>query len=382
MTFSILDILWETSAIVRVEFNQKIWKMSPPQIIPMILSGGEGSRLWPLSRDSKPKQFISFDRGYSFFQQTVLRCREPIFDETPIVVSSESHRFLIAQNLNSIGAKADILLEPIRRDTCAAIAAGSLRAIERNPSAMVLILAADHVIADKRAFVDTICDASVDAAEGHLVTFGIKPKYAATGYGYIRAGKRLRENGCALVEHFLEKPEAALAEKYVVDGYLWNSGNFLFNAASFVEELAVYEPDILSAARNSLTLAKRETDFIWLNLQSFCTSPQRSVDCAIMEKTKKAVVLAVDYGWRDIGSWDAVHALLAKDENENVLIGRCASLEGQNNLIHSVKHFTLASNVSDLIVVVTDDVVMITKRGGAERVKELLTKFKEYTQQQ
>jgi mannose-1-phosphate guanylyltransferase / mannose-6-phosphate isomerase len=353
--------------------------MSRPPIIPLILSGGEGTRLWPLSRDAKPKQFINFGDRNSLFQQTVLRCRAPIFDEKPIVVSGELHRFLLAQDLASIGVEADIILEPLRRDSCAAIAVGCLRALERSPDAMVLVLAADHFIADVAAFVDAVATADVDAAQGYLATFGIRPSYPATGYGYIRTGRLLRDNGCAIVDRFVEKPDIATAEHHVANGYLWNSGNFLFSALSFITELGVFEPDILQAAEQSLTLARRETDFIWLDKDAFSASPQISVDYAVMEKTKKAVVLSVDYEWRDIGSWDAVHALLPKDKNENVLIGQGVSLDGQNNLIHSGKHFTVVSGVDDLIVVVTDDVVMITKRGQSENVKAIAKDYKHRT---
>ena len=345
--------------------------MARAPIIPLILSGGEGTRLWPLSRDAKPKQFINFGASNSLFQQTLLRCRAPIFDERPIVVSGELHRFLIAQDLDAIGARADILLEPLRRDSCAAIAVGCLRALERSPDAMVLVLAADHFIADVSAFVDAVAVASTDAENGYLATFGIKPSYAATGFGYIQTGRILREDGCAIVDRFVEKPDVVTAGKYIADGYLWNSGNFLFSAGSFIAELGEFEPAILQAAKLSLSLARRETDFIWLDAEAFKSSPQISVDFAVMEKTAKAVVLAVEYEWRDIGSWDAVHALLPKDGNENVLIGQGSSHDGQNNLIHSAKHFTLVSGLDDLIVVVTDDVVMITKRGESEKVKAM-----------
>jgi mannose-1-phosphate guanylyltransferase / mannose-6-phosphate isomerase len=350
--------------------------MSRPPIIPLILSGGEGSRLWPLSRDAKPKQFINFGGSSSLFQQTLLRCRASIFDQKPIVVSGELHRFLIAQDLSAVGVKADVILEPLRRDSCAAIAVGCLRALERSSEAMVLVLAADHFIADIAAFVDAVATASIDAEDGYLATFGIKPRFAATGYGYIRPGLSLRDKGCAAVGRFVEKPDAATAEKYIAEGCLWNSGNFLFSAASFIAELDVFQPQVLRAARLSLTLAKRETDFIWLDAKSFETSPQISVDFAVMEKTGKAVVLAVDYEWLDIGSWDAVHALLPKDKDDNVLIGQGSNLDGRNNFIHSAKHFTVVSGLDDLIVVVTEDVVLITKRGQSENVKAIAADYK------
>jgi mannose-1-phosphate guanylyltransferase / mannose-6-phosphate isomerase len=346
--------------------------MAIPQIIPLILSGGAGTRLWPLSRDSKPKQFLRFSTEYSLFQETLLRCKGPIFDDRAIVVSGENQRFLIAEDLNSIGAKAEIILEPMRRDSCAAIAVGCLQAIKRAPDALVLVLAADHLIPDAQAFVQAVAAASIDATNGYLTTFGIKPTHAATGYGYIHPGALIRNEGCSRIDAFVEKPNVETAQKYIREGYLWNSGNFLFSAAAFIAELKIHAPKIFEAATKSLELARHETDFIWLNTEAFSESPQISVDYAVMEKTEKTAVMAVDYDWRDIGSWDAVYALFPADDHANVIEGQGLVLNGRNNLVHSAQKITTLSGVDDLIVVVTDDAVMITKRGQSEKIKELV----------
>jgi mannose-1-phosphate guanylyltransferase / mannose-6-phosphate isomerase len=346
--------------------------MATPLIIPVLLSGGAGTRLWPYSRAAKPKQFLSFGTTHTLIQETVLRCSGSLFDSRPIVVSGDSQRFLIAEDMANIDVKADIILEPMRRDSCAAVAVGCLQALKRSKDAVVLVLAADHLIPDRVAFENAVAAALPDAAAGHLTTFGIKPTSPATGYGYIRPGSLLRENGCARLEKFVEKPDAATATKYVREGYLWNSGNFLFSAQSFVDELKLHAPAIHDAVGASLDNARQDVDFLWLEKESFARSPQISVDYAVMEKTKKSAVYAVDYEWRDIGMWDAVHELLPQDESQNVIVGRGVVLDGRNNLVHSTGVLTALSGVDDLIVVTTPDAVMITKRGKSEDVKPLV----------
>lgn len=350
--------------------------MAQNLIIPVILSGGAGTRLWPLSRNAKPKQFLRFGSENSLMQETILRCSSNVFDKRPIIVSGESQRFLIAEDLREISVDADIILEPMRRDSCAAIAAGCLQALQRSPDAMVFILAADHKIPDAAAFSAAVTQAKTDAEAGKLTTFGIKPTHAATGYGYIKPGKSLRVGGSCVLEKFVEKPDAVTAATCVQSGYLWNSGNFLFSAKVFLDELQKYAPHVLSAVQGSFLNARRETDFVRLESEAFARSPQISVDYAVMEKTDRAAVFAVDYSWNDIGSWDAVHDLLSKDQSGNSIQGHGLVLQGQNNFLYSDGILTALIGVDDLVVVTTADAVLITKRGHSENVKNLVGELK------
>jgi mannose-1-phosphate guanylyltransferase / mannose-6-phosphate isomerase len=347
--------------------------MTSSLIIPILLSGGAGTRLWPYSRAAKPKQFLSFGTTHTLIQETVLRCSGPLFDPRPIVISGETQRFLIAEDMAQINVKADIVLEPMRRDSCAAVAVGCFQALKRSKEAMVLVLAADHLIPDALAFMQAVAAAQADAAAGFLTTFGVKPTSPATGYGYIRPGELLRENGCARLEKFVEKPNSETAAKYMNEGYLWNSGNFLFSAQSFIDELKLYEPTIYDSVKMSLDLARQDVDFLWLDKDAFAQSPQISVDYAVMEKTLKSAVYAVDYEWRDIGLWDAVHELLPHDNAKNAIAGRGVIVNGKNNLVYTTDMLTALTGVDDLIVVVTDGAVLITKRGQSENVKPLVT---------
>ena len=349
-------------------------KSSP--IIPIILSGGAGARLWPLSRAAKPKQFLRLGSEHSLFQNTLLRCASPIFDSRPIIVSGESQRFLVAEDLRDIGVEADIVLEPMRRDSCAAIAVGCLVALQRSSDAMVLVLAADHLISETDQFIAAVESASVVSARGFLTTFGIKPTSPATGFGYIKLGPALGENGTHKLERFVEKPNANTALEYVRDGYLWNSGNFLFRASAFIEELRKYAPLVLAACGIAVNNAKRDSDFLRLDSEGFGQSPQISVDYAVMEKTDRAVVFPVYYKWNDVGSWDAVYDISSKDEFGNAIDGHGFVKDGRNNLVNSRGLLTALVGVDDLLVVTVDDAVLVTKRGQAEKLKEFISDIK------
>ena len=341
-------------------------------IIPVILSGGSGTRLWPLSRESKPKQFLSFGGKHSLIQDTALRCQSDLFDPKPILVCAESHRFLIAEDLRNIGVKADILLEPARRNSCAAIAAGCLSALKRKADAMVLVLAADHQIPDLKAFSNAVSAARSDAEAGHLATFGIKPTKPATGYGYILPGVQISQDGCFKVEKFVEKPNLATAKKYQREGYLWNSGNFLFKAQTFIDELKHLAPEILEAVSEAHANAKTDLDFLRLEKIAFERSPSISVDYAVMEQTEKAAVFPVDYSWSDVGSWEAVWEVSDKSIDGNVIIGDAEIVNGANNLVHSVGKLTALVGINDIAVVTTRDAVLVTSKSEAENVKELV----------
>ena len=350
--------------------------MKHPLIIPVILSGGAGSRLWPLSRAARPKQFLKFDSENTLFQNTVLRCKGPIFDPRPIVVSGESQRFLVAEDLLEIGLSADIVLEPMRKDSCAAIAAGCLVALKRSPDAMVLVLSADHIISEQEKFDTAVAAASIDAMAGFLTTFGITPATPATGFGYINPGVQLRDGGAFKIAQFVEKPDIEKAAQYVRDGYFWNSGNFLFRAASFIEELRKFAPLVLLAVEQALEKAQTDVDFIRMDQAEFARSPQISVDYAVMEKTERAAVFPVQYSWNDIGSWDAVYDTLGKDDSGNAISGEGIVLDGSNNLINAPTRFTALVGVDDLFVVTVDDAVLVTKRGKAEMLKTLIASLK------
>jgi mannose-1-phosphate guanylyltransferase / mannose-6-phosphate isomerase len=346
-------------------------------IIPIILCGGAGERLWPYSRPSKPKQFLKFGSEYSLFQSTLLRCSGPGFDQKPIIVSGESQRFLIAEDLRSLGLQGEILLEPMRRDSCAAVAAGCLQALRRSADAMVIVLAADHDIDDEGKFIEAVLSARGVAVDGSLLTFGVKPSFAATGFGYIKPGHRLASGVAHLIERFVEKPDHKTAQQYLELGYLWNSGNFLFQASQFVEELQLYAPDILNAVRAAVDQSQCDQDFVRLNTDAFARSPTISIDYAVMEKTKKAAVVQVDYHWNDVGSWDAIYEILKKDEFGNALIGDVLVFDARNNLAHVSGPLTALVGVDDLIVITTADAVLVTKRGQAAKLKTLISELKD-----
>lgn len=345
------------------------------QVIPLILSGGSGTRLWPLSRASKPKQFLSFGAERSLFQETALRCSGGLFDPRPIVVGADGHRFLLAEDLMRAGISADILLEPAARNSCAAIAAGCLQAQKRSPDAMVLVLAADHHIPDAQAFAAAVSRGLEDARAGRLVTFGIRPDRPATSYGYILPGKRMNE--AHAVERFVEKPGDEQARQYLAEGYLWNSGNFLFSAAAFLDELKRLAPEICEAVSQAHEQARADLDFLRLDEKAFSRAPSIAVDYAVMEKTDRAAVLPVDYGWSDIGSWDAVASILPADENGNAVVGAAVIVDAANNLVHSTDRLTTLVGVRDMVVVSTRDGLLVLPKSRAEDVKGLVAHLRQ-----
>ncbi|MDE2445257.1 MAG: mannose-1-phosphate guanylyltransferase/mannose-6-phosphate isomerase [Alphaproteobacteria bacterium] len=341
-------------------------------IIPLILSGGAGTRLWPLSTEERPKQFVALGKTSSLIENTVLRCRDRIFDHRPIVVSGDRYRFLIAEALRNLRIDGEIMLEPVARDSCAAVAAGCLAAQARSPSALVLVLAADHMIHDNTSFVQAVVAATADAEEGKLVTFGVKPTTPETAYGYIKPGEALRKNGCYRIDSFVEKPDVSRAEKYIREGYFWNSGNFLFRADVFLDELGYHAPEILAAVRLAYANSVLHGDFKILNREHFASSPRLSIDYAVMEKTAHAAIFPVNYQWSDVGSWDAVRDLLPKDEFGNCVFGDGLVADGANNLLYASDIETLLIGVEGLIVVATSKGVLVTREGLSEKLKVVL----------
>jgi mannose-1-phosphate guanylyltransferase/mannose-6-phosphate isomerase len=342
------------------------------KIIPLILSGGSGTRLWPLSRASKPKQFLSFEGGRSLFQETVLRCADrTVFNARPIVAAAEAHRFLVAEDLEDIGTECDILLEPVARNSCAAIAAGCFQALARAEDAVVLVLAADHRIQDAAAFTRAVEQGLPDAAGGQFITFGIRPDYPSTAYGYIKPGQALSD--CYRVSAFVEKPPVELAQTYIREGYYWNSGNFLFQARSFLQELSRLEPAIYEAVEKAHIGRTEDLNFLRLGVKAFTSSPSISVDYAVMERTDCAAVLPVDYGWSDVGSWDAVASVLPRDDDENTIVGDAKLVDSRNNLVHSKDRLATLIGIENIMVVSTRDSLLIVQKTKSEEVKKLVS---------
>ena len=342
------------------------------EITPIILCGGAGSRLWPASRESFPKQLISFDGGLSLLQATLQRVNSPNFAK-PIIITNIETRFLVAEQLRALELDADIVLEPMRRDSCAAIAAGAVIARNKNPDAIVLVLAADHAVSDVKMFRDTVIEALPAAQLGHIVTFGIVPDSPATGYGYIRTGKPIEGAGGALaVDMFVEKPAAAEAQKLVDSGHLWNSGNFMFQAKAFLGELQELAPGIANAVEAAVAKAKSDLDFLRLDPDAFATSPAISVDYALMEKTKHAVVLPSRFQWSDIGSWSAVWGISKKDKNGNAALGDAVFEASSDSYVYSPEILTTLHGVDGLIVVATRDALLVTTKDQSQEIKSLV----------
>ncbi len=321
-------------------------------IQPVILAGGVGTRLWPLSRESYPKQFLTLNGEYTLLQQTWLRVAD-IADKAPIVVANDEYRFIVAEQMRSIGVEPSaILLEPVGRNTAPAIAVAALFALSLDEDPLLLVMPSDHVIEDEAQFLASIQTASTVAAQGKIVTFGMVPDRPETGYGYIQAtaGEGIRD-----IATFVEKPELALAQQYLDDGgYLWNSGMFLLRASAYITELARYHPEILVACQQSLKRAKKDLDFIRLDKESFASSPSVSIDYAIMEKTSKAAVMDVSIGWSDIGSYEALWQALPQNEQGNATSGDVVSEDCHDTLVISPSRLTVTAGLKDIVIVNTD----------------------------
>ena len=342
------------------------------KIIPVILSGGVGSRLWPLSREHFPKQCLTLtDKEYSLLQQTMLRTLS-LEVADPIVVCNEDHRFLIAQQLQSIGVKkSSIVLEPKGRNTAPAIALAALEALRsQSDDALMLVLPADHVIRDLAAFEATIKQAVELAKQDALVTFGVKPTRPETGYGYIRSGENFS------VVEFVEKPNAETAQAYLDSGeYLWNSGMFLFSAKAYLDELALYRADIFQAVSEAYAQRLDDLDFVRIDAELFAQCPEESIDFAVMESTKKAKVVPYTGDWSDIGAWDALYDYAEKDADNNVLLGDVMSEDSSNCLVRSESRLVAVVGVNDLVVVETADAVLVMDKNNAQDVKEIVKRI-------
>jgi mannose-1-phosphate guanylyltransferase/mannose-6-phosphate isomerase len=347
------------------------------KILPVIMCGGSGTRVWPESRESRPKQFISLIGDRSTFQMIVdLLGDAEIFAEA-IVITNVDYRFLVAEQLDEIGAKATIVLEPTRRDSGPAVAIAATLAAKSDPSAIVAVLAADHVFRDGRLFTRLCQEAGEAAAAGSIVTFGVKPDHPATGYGYIRAGEAIDAAGkVRKVEAFVEKPDVVKAQSFVEEGYLWNSGNFIFRADVMLEELNRFEPEMAKAAAGAVEKARSDLGFLLLDAESFAAAPKKSIDYAVMERTQKAAVIGADVGWSDVGLWSTVWRLSERDADGNSLRGKAVAIDSHNVLIRADDQLTAVVGLDNVIVVTTPDAVLVADASQSEKIKQLVDRLK------
>lgn len=349
--------------------------MSEP-IIPLVMCGGAGTRLWPSSREGRPKQFLPLLGAKSTFQETIGRVSDPAVFGRPIVITNNRYRFIVAEQLSEIGAQADILLEPARRDSGPAIAAGAVFAQKRGGDPVVVALAADHVVADPAGFVAACKTAAHAAASGRIVTFGVRPDRAATEYGYIRPGEAMGPDLFSVAK-FVEKPDAATAESYIKQGYLWNSGNFVFRSGALLDEYRQHDPESVAAAEMAVQEAGADLGFVTLASDAFSRAKATSIDYAVMEKTKCAAVVPVSYGWSDVGSWHAVWELSNKDAQGNSAQGAAVFVDSRNSYVASEKPLVALFGVDDLVVVASEDAVLVASRAHTAEMKTLVQKLKD-----
>lgn len=346
-------------------------------MIPIVLAGGTGSRLWPLSRSLSPKQFMKVEGDNSMLQATLKRL-DGLSCDAPMIITNEEHRFIVAEQVRLTGQKTSaIILEPIGRNTAPAIALAALETIRRQNDALLLILAADHVIGDIPAFHDAVNRAAVIAEEGRLVTFGIVPTKPETGYGYIRSGEPTNEHAFEITE-FIEKPDLQTAEKYLKDGgYFWNSGMFMFTAKRYLEELEKYRPDILDACRKAMAETSADmSEFLRIDTKAFSACPSESIDYAVMEKTDSGCVVPLDAAWNDIGNWTALWDIADKDNNSNVLQGDILTEETNNCYIRSEDKLVATIGLDNIVVVNTKDAVLVAPKDKVQQVKQVVEKLK------
>jgi mannose-1-phosphate guanylyltransferase / mannose-6-phosphate isomerase len=344
-----------------------------PRIVPVIMCGGAGTRLWPISRDSMPKQFVPLLGDQSTFKQVLTRVSDGDLFMRPIVITKSDFRFVVAEQLRECGIEADIVLEPTPRDSGPAVAVAALLVAERTPDALVLMLAADHVVRKPEEFRQACRDAAAAASQGWIVTFGIMPTSAVTSYGYIRPGITIHDTAVRAVDGFVEKPNESKAAEYLKEGYLWNSGNFLFQPAVMLGEIKRFEPAIADATAAAVANRSRDLDFIRLADEPFAQAPKKSIDYAVMERTKHAAVIPADLGWSDVGSWSSMWELLDHDAAGNACQGSVVLKDTSNSLVRSDNSvLTAVIGLDNIIVVSTADAVLVASRANAEQVKALV----------
>jgi mannose-1-phosphate guanylyltransferase/mannose-6-phosphate isomerase len=344
-------------------------------LVPVILSGGSGTRLWPMSRKLLPKQFLALLSKHTLFQETALRVQPIEGCAAPIVVCNDEQRFLAADQLREIGIEAAaMILEPVGRNTAPAIAAAALVASADGADPLLLVLPSDHLIGDPDAFLAALALARPAAQAGALVTFGIVPDAPETGFGYIKAGPG---DGVRSVERFVEKPDAATARAYVESGeYFWNSGMFLFRASRVIEELAATRPAMLERVRAAVAGARVDADFLRLDRDAFAAAPSESIDYAVMEHTTRAAVVPLSAQWSDVGSWSALWQVSERDAEGNCFEGDVLAMGTRDTLAHAPRRLVALLGVRDLVVVDTEDALLVAHRDGVQQVKDIVARLK------
>lgn len=346
--------------------------------ISVVMAGGSGSRLWPLSRSMFPKQFLALDKknNLTMLQATLDRVNQMSTLE-PIIITNEEHRFIVAEQLREYGVKSRIILEPVGRNTAPAIALAAFEAVKHGEDPVLLILAADHVVLDKQAFQTSVRNALLQAQSGYLVTFGIVPSMPETGYGYIHRGSEIAEKAYK-VEQFVEKPNLETAEKYVISGnYYWNSGCFMFKASSYLNELKHLSPEIYEKCEKAINKIVKDVDFIRVDKDEFLKCPDDSVDYAVMEKTDRAVVVPMDAGWSDVGSWSALWEVSDKDENQNSYRGDVIMKNTSGCYIYAPNKLVAAVGLENIVIVDTKDAVLVADKSKVQEVKQVVEQLKD-----
>lgn len=346
-------------------------------ILPIIMAGGTGSRLWPLSRELFPKQFQKLYGQTTMLQATILRL-QGLDCLPPLVICNEEHRFIVAEQLRQIGQlDHNIILEPIGKNTAPAIALAAIYAAKYEDNPELLVLAADHVVLDEDAFRTAVVQAQIPVKQDKLVTFGIVPQSPETGYGYIKYNPNAREQSGFTVEQFVEKPDVATAKAYLESGnYLWNSGMFAFKAENYLNELKSHRPDIYSACSNAMQSIDIDLDFIRINKEDFFNCPTESIDYAVMEKTTNAVVIAMDAGWSDVGAWSSLWEVSDKDKDDNVITGDVLTVDSHNNYIFAETGLVATVGLDNIIVVQTKDAVLVASKDKSQEVKHIVNQLK------
>lgn len=345
------------------------------RIVPVLLAGGSGTRLWPVSRERMPKQFLPMFGPRSTYQQALARVADPARFAPPVIVTNDEFRFFARSQAEDLGLAAEVVLEPERRDSAAAIAVGAAMAARRDPKAVVIAMAADHVILDHDLFLAAVDVARAAAASGRIVTMGIRPTAPKTSYGYIRRGAALDGIAAYEVEAFVEKPDPTTAARYIADGYLWNSGNFVFRADVLMAEIERFAPGVAQAARAAVASASEDLGFVRLDPERFAQAPRISIDYAVMEKTDRAAVVEGGFRWSDIGSWDALFEVNAPDAAGNSVSGEAELLDATGCVVHSEQGLATLLGVENLIVVTTADAVLVADRARVQDVKSLVTQL-------
>ena len=351
-------------------------------IIPVILSGGSGSRLWPVSREMYPKQLLPLIGNATMLQETVLRLKGIDDITNPLVVCNEDHRFMVAEQLRAIGSEASvIMLEPFGRNTAPAVALAALEALAIHNDPLLLILPADHVITDNTSFQKACLAATAYAQQGKLVTFGITPYAAETGYGYIQEGQQIPLSGAIApafsVERFVEKPNLETAEQYLKSGaYLWNSGMFLFSAQKYLDELQRFAPEMVAACRTAYDKSIKDKDFLRLDAEAFVLCPSNSIDYAVMEKTNAAAVIPLDAGWSDVGSWSALWEIADRDDDGNTTKGDVMLHQSGNCFVSSNNRLVAVVGMNNCVIVETPDAVLVADKDHVQEVKQIVNLLK------